>query len=83
MKKVFIFLAFSAVIMCTSSCRFIHETFYSPEECAEWYLEQIDEASMSGDMAKAAELTTERMEWYAGLSIEEQMEADRAASSWF
>lgn len=82
MKKLLIIMALGAAMLCTSSCRWIHETFYSVEDCTEWYCEKIIDAYMDGDIDKAEELTEHMEEWIEDLDAGEQMEAALAAASW-
>lgn len=82
MKKLVIIMALGAAMLCTSSCRWIHETFYSVEGCTEWYCEKIIDAYMDGDIDKAEELTEHMEEWMKDLDAGEQIEAALAAAAW-
>ena len=79
MKKL---LAILAVCFVMVSCQWWHETFDSPAECAEWYLDEIYEAASEGDEAKAAELYSDMLEWVVGLDAADAQEADEAALEW-
>ena len=79
MKKL---LAILAVCFVMVSCQWWHETFDSPAECAEWYLDEIYEAASEGDQAKAVELYSDMMKWAEGLSAADAQEADEAALEW-
>lgn len=82
MKKLLIILAFGAIMMSTSSCRFIHETFYSVEGCTEWYCEEILDAYADGDLERAQEREQQMNEWCAGLDYEDQLKAWATAGQW-
>ena len=77
MKKL---LAILAVCFVAVSCQWWHETFDSPEDCAKWYSEQIQEAYEDGDVEEAVELLGDFMEWYAGLDAADQAKVDRYAA---
>ena len=79
MKKL---LAILAVCFVMVSCQWWHETFDSPAECAEWYLDEIYEAASEGDQAKAVELYSDMMKWAEGLDAADAREADEAAWEW-
>lgn len=83
MKKL---LAILAVCFVAVSCQWWHETFDSPEDCAKWYSEQVQEAYEDGDVEEALELLGDFMEWYAGLDAADQAKVDRfvdGGGSWF
>lgn len=82
MKRLFLILALGAALMCTTSCSWVHETFYPVDKCAIWYLNQILKASERGDMVKAAERYEQMEEWYDQLNYVDQIKADIAAESW-
>ena len=82
MKKLFIIMALSVTLLCTPSCRWIHETFYPTEDCAEWYLDEIYDAALDGDEKKASERYDQMMDWYNDLSSSDQRKADKAALKW-
>ena len=79
MKKLLVILAVCFVAV---SCQWWHETFDSPAECAEWYLDEIYEAASEGDQAKAAELYSDMLKWAEGLDAADAQEADEAAWEW-
>lgn len=54
MKRLLFVLALAASMV---SCRLWHEKFDTPEECAEWYLDQIYAAAEKGDFEKGIDLT--------------------------
>lgn len=82
MKKLLIILAFGAMIMCTSSCRFIYENVFSVEACEKWYLDEIYDAALDGDLLKVAERQEQLEEWYDNLSSTDQHKADVSAIEW-
>ena len=79
MKKLLVILSACFVMV---SCQFWHETFDSPAECTEWYLEQIYEAGLDGDVSKVAELNADYQEWLLDLDESEAAEAGLAALAW-
>jgi hypothetical protein len=82
MKKLFILLAICAAMTCTTSCRWIHETFYSVEGCEEWYLDEIYDAALEGDEEKVSERQKQLEEWYNDLDASDKRKADKAALQW-
>ena len=75
-------MALGATLLCTSSCRWIHETFYSVEACTEWYCDQIYDAYADGDFEKATEREQQMDEWVSGLDSGDQLKATAAAMKW-
>ena len=62
------------VCVAAVSCRWWHETFDDPGECAEWYLDELYEAAVDGDVSKFRERVDDINEWEAGLSASESEE---------
>ena len=79
MKKL---LAILAVCFVMVSCQWWHETFDSPTECAEWYLDEIGEAASEGDDEKANELYSDMMEWCAGLDAADAVKVSGVLFQW-
>lgn len=69
MKRLFVILAACFTMV---SCQFYYETFADPEECVDWYMEQVFEATLEEDEAKAEELMNDMYEWYEGLDAADQ-----------
>ena len=83
MKRFLLIISACAALMfATSSCRFIHETFYSVEGCTEWYLDEIYQAGKDVDFAKITELSQQYGEWFSKLSTEDQVRAGEASYKW-
>ena len=79
MKKLFIILAVGTMMV---SCKWWHETFSSPEKCAQWYLDEILEAAKDGDAAECIELRNDAKAWYKGLSKKDKERVDKATDAW-
>jgi hypothetical protein len=75
MKKWLLILMVCVVAV---SCKWWHETFDNPAECAEWYLDELYEAAADGDVSKFRERANDLDEWEAGLSSSELQEVDQA-----
>lgn len=70
MKKIFMLMALCASIALTS-CTWIHETFYSTEDCCEWYLDELYEAAVDRDAKKFRDRANDLSKWEDGLSASE------------
>ena len=79
MKKLLIIAAACTLMV---SCKWWHETFSSPETCAQWYLEEMLDALKDGDVAEALELKNDSQKWYDGLSESDKEKAEKAAKAW-
>ena len=79
MKKLLIILAVGTLMV---SCQWWHETFSSPEKCAQWYCDEMLDALKDGDAAKALELRDDAQEWYTRLNPEDQERANKARKAW-
>ena len=79
MKKLLIILAVGTLMV---SCQWWHETFSSPEKCAQWYCEEMLDALKDGDVAEALELEQDSEKWYQSLSEEDQKRAKKAIKAW-
>lgn len=75
MKKWLLILMVCVVAV---SCKWWHETFDNPTECAEWYLDELYEAAADGDVSKFRERANDLDEWEAGLSSSELQEVTQA-----
>jgi hypothetical protein len=83
MKKLIITLTVGlSFLMCTTSCRWIHETFYSVEGCAEWYAEELYDAAADEDKKEFIERYEQMEEWIDGLSAKDEKRAYRALEEW-
>lgn len=80
MKKLFVFLAAAVVF---TSCQFIAETFYSTEDCAEWYCEKLCEVAENGSASEFKETLQDMVDYVAGLSSSEKIEFGLAQEEWF
>ena len=69
-------------MMLTSSCRWIHETFYSVEGCAEWYAEELYDAAVDNDKEDFIERYDQFRNWIEGLDEKDQNRAIKAISKW-
>ncbi len=79
MKKLLIILAACTLMV---SCKWWHETFSSPEKCAQWYCEEMLDALKDGDAAEFMELRNDARAWYKGLNESDQERADKAVKTW-
>ena len=82
MKKSIILLAMGIAMMFTTSCRWIHETFYSIEGCVEWYCEEIYEAAADNDKKAFIERCDQLENWLDGLSKSDNRKAQDALDDW-
>ena len=82
MKKLIITLTLGIAMMSITSCRWIHETFYSVEGCAEWYLEELYDAAADNDVKEFIERWDQLQQWMNGLSEADQKRADKAYDKW-
>ena len=84
MKRFFLVItACAALMFATSSCRWYHENITTVEECAEWYCEQMLEASNDEDDAKLEELATQLSEWVERLTADEALLVWLTVETWF
>ena len=83
MKKLIISLTVAlSMLMMVSSCRWIHETFYSVEGCAEWYAEEIYDAAVDDDKDDFIERSQQLEDWMEGLSQKDFKRAEDALNKW-
>ena len=83
MKKFIIYLTVGfSLMMLTSSCRWIHETFYSVEGCAEWYAEELYDAAIDNDIEDFIERYDQMHNWIEGLDKKDQKRAKIALEEW-
>lgn len=82
MKKSIILLVVGIAMMFTTSCRWIHETFYSVEGCAEWYCEELYDAAADEDKKKFVERREDLDDWVDGLDKSELRKARKAVERW-
>ncbi len=83
MKKLIITLTVGvSMLILVSSCRWIHETFYSVEGCAEWYAEELYDAAADKDKKEFIERYEQMQEWIDGLSAKDEERAFRALNEW-
>ena len=79
MKKLLLLLAVCTI---TVSCKWYHETFNSPEECAEWYAEEMHDAIVDDDVDKFLEVYNDYTKWYKSLGNADQKKAVEAGDKW-
>lgn len=79
MKK---WLLLVAVCLTLTSCKWIHETFYSVEGCAEWYASEIWDAVEDDDVDAFIEAGNDYEAWYKSLGSADQKTAEKAAEAW-
>jgi hypothetical protein len=83
MKKLIITLTVGlSFLMFTTSCRWIHETFYSVEGCAEWYAEELYDAAADEDKKEFIERFEQMDDWRDDLSSKDKKRAYRALEEW-
>ena len=82
MKKLIISLTLGIAMMSITSCRWIHETFYSVEGCAEWYCEEMYEAVADNDVAEFIEIVDNLENWLDGLNDADRERANNTANKW-
>lgn len=82
MKKLIISLTLGIAMMSITSCRWIHETFYSVEGCAEWYCEELYDAAADNDVNGFIERWDQLQQWMEGLSKADQKRANEAYHKW-
>jgi hypothetical protein len=68
--------------MSITSCRWIHETFYSVEGCTEWYLEELYEAAADDDVQDFIERWDQFQQWSEDLNRRDQEKVEEAADKW-
>lgn len=82
MKKTFIILSLTIAMMSITSCRWIHEKFYSIEGCTEWYCESLYDAAADDNVKKFIELTDQFEQWLNDLSPKDEKLAEIAIDNW-
>jgi hypothetical protein len=82
MKKLIITLTLGIAMMSITSCRWIHETFYSVEGCAEWYLEELYDAAADNDVSDFRERWDQMQEWENDLSASDLEKSYNAGVKW-
>ena len=83
MKKLIISLTVGvSMLILVSSCRWIHETFYSVEGCAEWYLEELYDAASDNDVSDFRERYNQMREWEDELSVSDKKRSFKAGEKW-
>ena len=83
MKKLIVSLAVGLTLLVSvSSCRWIHETFYSVEGCAEWYAEELYDAAVDEDKADFIERMDQFNKWLEDLSDKDKEKAVKAIEKW-
>ena len=65
-----------------TSCRWIHETFYSINECTEWYLEELYKAAKDDDEDKFEERSEQFEDWVDELKKSERKKVKKAIDRW-
>lgn len=79
MKKWLLILA---VGLTAASCQWWHETFDDPEECAEWYSEQMWKAIQDNDVDEFIEVYNDADAYRKSLGEVDQKKADEASDKW-
>ena len=79
MKKLLLLLA---VCVTLTSCKWIHETFYSVEDCAEWYAEEMYDAIVDDDVDRFIEVINDWEKWRSSLSFDDMKKAVEAGDEW-
>lgn len=69
-----------ALCTATVSCKWYYKNFASTEECAEWYLERLNDAD---DINEYEAIRDEYNAWFNTLSISEQQKASKAVDEWY
>lgn len=82
MKKYLLILTLGLSMMFVTSCRWIHETFYSVEDCAEWYCEELYDAAIDEDKEDFCDRADQLEVWLKDLSESEQEKAIEAIEKW-
>lgn len=82
MKKLIITLTLGIAMMSVTSCRWIHETFYSIEGCAEWYCESLYEAAADDNVKEFIELADHYEQWLDNLNQLDEDLAEMAIENW-
>lgn len=75
MKKLLLLLA---VCLTAASCQWWHQTFDDPEECAEWYMEELSEAK-SNDFEV---LVNDFTKWRNNLGLVDELKVNKAIEDW-
>ena len=76
MKKWILILA---VGITATSCQWWHETFDDPEECTEWYLEELSKTS---DLKEFEDIYNDYTSWINDLNLTELYKASQAEKDW-
>jgi hypothetical protein len=76
MKKLLLLLA---VCLTAVSCQWWHETFDSPEECAEWYAEEMTEADNLSDFE---EVYNDYTKWFTTLGEVDRIKVNKWWNDW-
>ena len=79
MKKLLLLVA---VCLTFVGCKWYHETFDSPEECAEWYAEEMNDAVEDDDVDEFIEVYNDCDAWQKGLGAADQKKANEAYDKW-
>ena len=65
--------------MTAASCQWWHETFYSVEECEEWYLEELSETD---DLEEFEEIYNDYTIWRSDLGSIDRIKAGTKNMEW-
>lgn len=79
MKRLLLILVVCAAL---TSCRWIHETFYPVDSCAEWYSEKLYDAVLNDDVDEFIEVYNNYTKWVESLDPSDRNKADRASDKW-
>lgn len=77
MKKWILILA---VGITATSCQWWHETFDDPEECTEWYLNELNEAD---DIEEFEEIYNDFTIWRSDLGQVDKWKATAKRDEWY
>ena len=79
MKKWLLILAIAVTF---TACKWIHETFYPVDSCAEWYAEEIWDAVTDNDVDEFVEDFNDCMSWMESLDKADRKKAENAFEKW-
>lgn len=79
MKRLLLILVVCAAL---TSCRWIHETFYPVDSCAEWYAEKLYKAAANDDVDEFIEVGLDYEKWYKSLDNADKKKAQHAVEKW-
>jgi hypothetical protein len=79
MKKLLLLLAVCTI---TVSCKWYHETFNSPEECAEWYAEEMHDAIVDDDVDKFLDVYNDYTKWFTTLGEVDRIKVNKWWNDW-